>query len=294
MTREEAWQLLESERTHDRLRGARELARGAAASDKARLVAALGRETVVWIRKALEAAIERADGGERPGPLETVPWDELEPDIAAYARGSEDGVRSLLHELTPILGLLRLSLASEITDYRNSKSKRHLESLLSLVTAVKQLNEAATEVVTVEFDLASRVRAAAQAVSEELQHDVQFAGPEPLMVEGSPHLIELVVKNALRNAVESEQAAGISLPVLVSWDQTDRETWITVLDRGVGLPAGSEHAFAIGRTSKASHAGMGLAIVERAAQSLFGRVTLSPREGGGVAFELRWPRKLLG
>ena len=55
-----------------------------------------------------------------------------------------------------------------------------------------------------------------------------------------------------------------------------------------------DKAFEVGVTTKpkADHLGMGLAIARRAAHSLGGQVSLSPREGGGASFELRWPGRV--
>ena len=77
----------------------------------------------------------------------------------------------------------------------------------------------------------------------------------------------------------------------MSWEQTDTDVWVAVIDNGVGLATGTDQAFDIGTTtkSKAAHYGMGLSIAREAARSLDGTVSLVPREEGGARFELRWP-----
>ena len=104
-------------------------------------------------------------------------------------------------------------------------------------------------------------------------------------------LLELLLKNALRNAVEATSEAGEPFtPVTVTWGETDIDYWISVLDRGIGLPQRLESAFKIGASLKKGHLGVGLALAAQAADSMQGQISLTPRDGGGAQFEFRWPR----
>jgi signal transduction histidine kinase len=103
----------------------------------------------------------------------------------------------------------------------------------------------------------------------------------------------MALENGLRNAVEA--TAGhhddTGLPsVVVTWGTTDRDFYVSVLDRGVGLPGGVHRVFDIGSTTKRGHLGMGLALAKQAVRTLGGRVALRPRKDGGVGYEFRWPR----
>jgi signal transduction histidine kinase len=289
---QEIWNVLSSGGSHDRLRAAREVALNAGPEDREKIVAALSGESVSWVRHALSDGLIRASGGMPPLPVETTPWDDSEPEDGAYARGLEDATRSILHEINPLLGLLRVSASREIESYDSSRTRRTLDRLLNLVKGITQLNQAASALARTSFNLPEKLKSVCVSVSDELSFEVQLAGPDPHIVLGNPDLIDLVISNAVRNAVEAQQAAGVRTAVLVVWDSTDREFWISVLDRGIGLPPGSQYAFDRGISSKAMHAGLGLAIAQRAAHSLMGKLKLSPRDGGGTAFELRWPRGL--
>ncbi|MCH7931837.1 MAG: ATP-binding protein [Proteobacteria bacterium] len=150
-----------------------------------------------------------------------------------------------------------------------------------------------------------RAESGHDAVAEELVEDesavadgaleIRLIGPRPLVVFGDRSLIKLILINALRNAIEStiSAAPSDSEPLVMSWGDTDVDTWVTILDRGIGLPLAFDRAFAIGETtkSKQGHQGMGLAIAKQAADSIDGTVDLRPRDEGGAAFDVRWPHR---
>jgi signal transduction histidine kinase len=79
-------------------------------------------------------------------------------------------------------------------------------------------------------------------------------------------------------------------PIVIGWGETDRDLWLSILDRGKGFPQGFAKLFEIGTTTKKNHLGMGLALARQAALSLNGQITLAPRQPNGAKFEFRWPR----
>ncbi len=101
--------------------------------------------------------------------------------------------------------------------------------------------------------------------------------------------MELIIENGLRNACEATVGVRADGLVIVSWGETDRETWVTAVDEGPGLPPRRD-LFQIAVTTKDGHLGMGLAISQRAALSMGGGLTLASRTGGGAFYEFRWPR----
>ncbi len=290
MTRAEALALLSSGSTHDRLAAARFLSRHAIPKDREKITLALRDEAVVWIRNALQQALALSSGGVPARPIEATAFDDADDDPEAYLRGVIDTTRRFLHELNPLLGLIGLYAAQEIPEYGRSQTKAHLDRLSRLASALDKLSKAAEPVPTEVFDLASCIRLSVEAGTLAPAHMVEVSGPGSVRVHGSWALVDLIISNALRNALEAEAATGNARPVVVTWGTTDAEAWVSVLDRGVGLPPSSDRAFDIGTSSKREHMGMGLAIAKQAARSLGGTIRLSPREGGGVAFEFRWPQ----
>ena len=301
MDREAAFRLLTSENAHDRLRAARYLSRFATSADHDTLQKALAREDVVWIKRALRQALERcatfnltgSDGPELPEPEE----DAADIDDV-YAQAIEEVTRRLVHEIEPIIGAGRYYASKEIAEYQKSRTKRELDRLESLLLAIHTLSRAAETPTVHECDLAEQIRVVAD--SESLNHSVklELAGPSPLVVETDDSLVKLVVANGIRNAIEATEATAdasrSSNRVVLTWGETDRDYWIAIVDWGCGPPVGIDRMFEIGSTTKKNHLGMGLAIAERAALSLKGKVTLTPREDRGTLLEFRWPRPKVG
>jgi signal transduction histidine kinase len=298
MDRDAAFRLLSSDNAHDRLRAARYLSRHATSADHDALQKALAIEEVVWIKRALRQSLERSV------TFNLVIHDE--PDLAepkddptdiddVYAQAIEEVTRRLVHEIEPIIGAARYYATKEISDYQKSRTKRELERLESLLRAIHTLSKAAESPNFRECDLAEQIKVTAD--SESLNHTVklEMAGPSPLVAETDDSLVKLVVGNGIRNAIEATEAAaattvGFSNRVVLTWGETDRDYWIAIVDWGSGPPVGIDRMFEIGSTTKKNHLGMGLAIAERAALSLKGKVTLTPREDRGTKFEFRWPR----
>lgn len=292
MSTPDAWTLLASTNSHDRLRGARVLARAARPSERERIATALAAESVVWVRKALEEALLTAAAGRVPAEVTTGPAEYMEPTDEDLGHVWAEAMASLLHEVNPILGLLRVDGPREIQDYAASRCKLHVDRLAAVLQAFGDLGHAsAGRPNLVEFELSECLRALVDGLREQNPVEVEFNGPVPCLVYGDPRLTDLCITNAVRNALEAQRAAKVNAPILVTWGDTDRDYWVSVLDRGVGLPAGFMHAFDVGKTSKKAHTGLGLAIARRAARSMRGTAALRPRQGGGVAFELRWPHR---
>jgi len=290
MERGEALSLLEAPAPDDRLRGARCLVRTCVPNDSPSLQAALSKETNKWVRTALKKALKSLDT-EGPIPVEAGADDEEERIVEQItAEAVEETTRRLVHEIRPILGRLELAARSEISDYEESETKTQWKRLDRLIAFIDTLSRAASSPIYKEFDLATVITALVAAEAPNSGPSVRCTGPQPFLVLSDATFIEIIVANAIRNAVEASAGLHHTEPIVVTWDATDRDYWIAVLDRGCGLPAGSQKIFEIGSTTKKGHFGMGLATAKQAALSLNGRISFFPREGGGVKFECRWPK----
>jgi signal transduction histidine kinase len=287
VTHADAERSLTSSQTHERLAAARFFQRSAQPTDVPYLVRALRNETVGWIRHALESAILLAQGGQQARAIESSDASDDKERDEAYSRGVEDATKRFLHEVGRIAGMVRVHASREILGFEASGTLAQLDRLRGMLLAMQELTVAAQGAARESFDLPAYLRLIASDVTSELR--IETSGPSSLQVVGSRALVDLIIGNALKNAVEATVAAGSTSPVVMTWDFTEVDIWVAVLDRGVGLPPAFQRAFEIGTTSKASHFGMGLAIAGNAARSLDGTVTLRPRADGGVVFELRWP-----
>jgi nitrogen fixation/metabolism regulation signal transduction histidine kinase len=294
VTRDDALTLLSSDSAHQRLKGARFLVRGAQQSDLPLLRQARQRENVSYVKKSLDLVIMKlsqflaAPVGE---PLDEfdIP-EEVRRQIRSQAVEHVTGI--LLHEIASPIGLVRRSASREVGNFEGSRTKFYLDSLQRIFEAIEQLKGAAAAPKPEEFDLAELIHEIKLAETPSQKLDVSLHGPTPLIIRSDPTLVRLAVCNGLRNAIEAvaEASDNESHPIVVTWDSTDVDYWVAVLDRGPGLIGPIEPAFEIGKSTKQGHSGFGLAIARQAIETLGGSVTLQPATGGGALYEVRWER----
>jgi sensor histidine kinase regulating citrate/malate metabolism len=117
-------------------------------------------------------------------------------------------------------------------------------------------------------------------------------GQRPFAVKSDPALIQLAVRNGIRNAIEAvrESPTDDPHPIVLTWGETDTDYWIVVIDKGSGLVGPTDTVFELGKSNKTGHIGFGLAIARQAIETLGGAVILEPAAGGGTRYELRWDR----
>lgn len=291
MKASEALRLLESEHPHDRLRGARALLEKATAEEQPHLERALARETVSWVRQALQRTLdrlnERAPRANTSDATEDIVTDAVISDI--YLKAMEEVLSTLLHEVQPRIGYVRNAASREIDRFEESDTKSEIENLEKLLALLAELRRVSQTPSSVSFDLADLL---SQVVAELGDENVQLAGPRPLIVFGEPARVRLAFANGLRNAIEATLALedGSERKVVVNWGVDEEQYWISVVDEGPGVRGSLDGMFAIGRTTKHDHFGMGLPLARQAMLALGGQVTLAPSAQGGARFEIRWER----
>jgi signal transduction histidine kinase len=309
---------LESPSLATRLQAARFLGRTATAADRAALQRARQREAVPWVRSAIDKAIARAslEIGEASAGIVALPDDDAEPhDVAndIYSTAVQDVSDRYTHELRKIIGRARLHARSEMSEFEGSRTEHELGRLTQFLTGIERLGVAAAAPLLAEVDLAAVVGQEIDAVSDELDvrrpgrdrdadsgeppdHApgdgvglrIDRRGPTPLVVVADAGLVRIAVSNGLRNAIEASADVRAE-PVLVAWDETDRDIWIAIIDRGPGIAPGSDQLFEIGTTTKRNHAGLGLATARQAVLSHGGTVSLETLADGSTRFLVRIP-----
>ena len=291
MERTEALRLISSSTPDDRLRAARSLARTCVAEDLPALQAALAAEDNRWVKSALAKAIASINPQQSSAPISAgVEADEDHIMEQIYAEAVEETTKRLVHELRPILGRLDVSASEEIADYEKSATKVQWKRLKEFLAAIDRLSQAASSPRYSEFDLAAAIEETVTAERGDGTVPFQSAGLKPMMIVGDSTYVQMILANALRNAVEATHPLPKKEAIVVTWGSTDKDFWISVLDRGCGLPAAAQRIFEIGTTTKKDHLGMGLALASQAASSLNGRIDLAPREPSGARFEFRWQK----
>lgn len=287
MTRDEALQALDSEDSDTRLRGARALGQLAEPTDLVKLRSRARAESVPWIISALERAIAQATKG--PGVRQMLAVEELDDGLpTAYLEGVRRTTDRLVHELRTIAGTLYYWAERELADsYPASETRRQLQRLRECLDAVEQVGQAARAGTGDQFDIASLVGDEI-AATEYKDESVGRIGPSPHLVWGERGTLALVLRNALKNAIEACSPSKVE--VHVTWGETPEEYWIAVFNRGSGLPDDAEPLFDFGRSTKEGHVGAGLAIAAEAALAMGGTVALADQADGTTKFEFRWPR----
>ncbi|WP_165322321.1 sensor histidine kinase [Rhizorhabdus phycosphaerae] len=293
MTPEVLGRKLGSTDPRERLEAARFLVESAQTSHAGQIEAALGIETVGWVRGALRRALQKV----RPNaPAASAPEaSELSAVYAAqiYSDALETTAAQLIHEIEPILGSLRLSAEADVPNFDASDTARGLDRLDALVASLSRLRRAASAPKVEELALDRCIYAWVEEEAAGKAVRVLRAGPQDCTVEGDKGLICLSFVNGLRNAIDATKALETENDkypdITVNWGATDIDAWVAIVDSGVGFRGNVARAFDIGSTTKAGHLGMGLATAQQAMTSMDGSVRLIPGERG-VRFEMRWPK----
>ncbi|MFL5348919.1 MAG: ATP-binding protein [Hyalangium sp.] len=111
--------------------------------------------------------------------------------------------------------------------------------------------------------------------------------PELPLMQGDETLLQLALSNLLRYALRSSPVGG---KVRMALTRGPSGLAVVVEDQGAGLSGvDSQRVFEPFFTSRATGAGLGLAVVRRVALAHGGSVDVRDRRGGGARFELRLP-----
>ena len=287
MTRDEALLGLTSAEMGERLKAARFFALHAVSADRRKLRAALRKEMVPWIRRALERSLNKA------GPAEVVHANGSSDPSAHVlaelrAKAINEVASTIVHELSTIIGRLRLTVPEELDTYDESRTKVLVDSLATLLGGIRNLKTAVGRADYVECNLALQCRETC-ADFEEAGEIFHFAGPAPFMVEIDPGLFKLALANSGRNAVEE----AFMMPegersVTLNWGWAGHEFWVAVLDSGFGFERDPASMIDLGKSTKAEHIGFGLATAKQAMQAMEGDIYPSNTDNGGARVELRW------
>ena len=291
MTREDALADLSSRETDTRLRAARYFAMNAVGGDRRKLRAVLRKETVPWIKKALERAIQRAgpatDSSDGAAVVYADPPARLLAELRAQAIDEVAG--TIIHELSTIVASLKLSVPRDVANYAGSRTETLVNSLGSLLSGIRNLKTAASRAEYTQCELARECREACD-IFVEAGEIFRFGGPAPFLVEIDPNLLKLALTNIIRNAVEAVSAlpAGAERTVTLNWGRAGHELWVAVIDSGLGFEREPSSMVEFGCSTKDEHIGFGLATAKQAMQAMEGDLYPANAADGGARVELRW------
>jgi len=103
-----------------------------------------------------------------------------------------------------------------------------------------------------------------------------------------PVLLEQVLINLLRNAIEAQQDIGVDVPIQLSFEPTPSETRLYVKDCGRGI-ANPSNLFVPFYTTKKDGQGIGLALCRKIIEQHGGSIELLNRADGGAVATIRLP-----
>jgi signal transduction histidine kinase len=291
MTRDEALESLSSTETNVRLRAARFLAMNAENADRRKLRNALRRETVPWIKRALERSLERVGPAARTMHDGERHSEDSPPRLIAEVRAQviDEVAGTIIHELSTIVASLKLSAPRDASHYSGSRTETLVNSLASLLSGIRNIKAAASRANYSECDLAQECRDAC-SIFVDAGDVFRFAGPSPFLVEIDPDLLKLALTNVIRNAVEAVGPAGavIDRAVTLNWGKAGHEIWVSVLDTGPGFDQPVNSMIEFGKTTKDDHIGFGLGTAKQAMQAMEGDIYPSNAAEGGARVEIRW------
>lgn len=294
MDRHGALRALESDDNDARLKAARFMALNAKASDVEYLQEVIRREPIRWVRTALERAVARGATYTVAAPsylgAPAEPSDDVVRDIKAEA--IEEVAGTLIHEFSPVVGMLRARAKREIDGFEQSETKKLLDMLAALMRGVRELKSAAAVPHFQELELAELVAEAVTVLDGPDQDLVQSAGQSPFIVTVDRSQLLIALTNGIRNAVDAARSNEEIRPpvIVVNWGRAGAEDWLAIIDSGAGFPGNPAAAMKVGVTTKADHIGFGLATASQAMRTMEGDVYLSNGNDGGARFEIRWFR----
>lgn len=257
-------------------------------SDLGELHAARGYEVDYYVTLRLEQAILVLSGENVAIDVSAELTSEGSFDAELLARATEWVGGVILHEMEGPLGRAALYASREVNEYASSKTRAEIEGLRDIFRGVSQMVAASKPVRSAEIDVATLISDCATS----LGNDISLIGPRPFLAIADITLLGLAITNGLKNAIEATSGVLEPHPVVVNWGITDRDYWITILDKGTGVSGSSKSKFRVGTSTKSGHSGFGLAVAKRVIQAMNGHVSLASLSEGGAVYELRWSRVL--
>ena len=296
---DEYWMVLPRERL-ERTFPAQWIGWGAAA-----LLLSLGGAYLIVFRvtrplKTLSAAARAIGQGDRPPPLEERGPSELATVARAFNQMSRDlaqldADRALIlagisHDLRTPLARLRLGI--EISGADEATRDGMAADIEDMDKIIGQFLDFARETSGESPELTDLSALVAEVAEQYARRGTAIETSfEPLPALA---LRRKAIRRVLANLIENAlRYAGKETPVALHTRREGGSVVFEVLDRGPGIPA--EQAERLkrpftrleGARTDAKGAGLGLAIVDRIARSHGGELRLLPREGGGLAAQVR-------
>ncbi len=227
---------------------------------------------------------------------------------AHLARLQSDLLANVTHDLRTPLAAIRIHAQTLQTGLLQSDPRRAEDCLRTIVRETEWLDAMVDRVIS--WRAASKDRGLAEllrgsirpVVDEAAARFLRMVPPDEVQMSCSyesartvrhdPRVLEQAILNLLVNAAKYSAA-----PKRIALRVRDEGAWvvISVEDNGIGIPAGDvrrifEPFYRVkGAASRASGAGLGLAIVHHAVKAHGGKIVVDTKEGKGSRFSIFLP-----
>jgi two-component system, OmpR family, sensor kinase len=232
-------------------------------------------------------------------------FDAMAERIEALVAHDRRVLQDLSHELRSPLARLQLilDLAQNSADpaqaaayFRQAESEiARLDRMTGEMLALSRLEGGIPGMSCENVDVVELARECLQEAGLEARArrvELMQSGPGlPLVVYGSPPLLQRALDNLIANAIKFSAEGG---PIELHVDKAGGMAELSIRDRGPGVPEAELTSlfrpfFRGSNAARAEGHGLGLAIVQRVAKIHGGDLRAANREGGGLEVDLRLP-----
>lgn len=272
---------LRSAAPSDRARAAGWLVQNPQAITTRELMKALQAETVPQVRRMLLHVMEsrqKSTGNSRGNATVASPAAGTPPLSAAAVPEQVDIAALIRHELSPAVGWIRLAADSEIESFGTSKTneavrklQRRIDGLVAIIKSGEELNLRRLSLPQVltenwpEAHSAPTVTPAADGASIDIETD-----------EG---LFSMLLSNVFQNAIDASIDATGKAVAAITWGYTGQNYWVRVANPFEGNGFSLSDVVGVGSSSKMTHQGQGLSLVQTVADRLGLAITLEGASG---------------
>lgn len=269
---------LTSPSPNDRARAATWLVLNPQAISTRELMQALQTETVPRVRTTLLVVLEKRKGLIFPRVNSSDHKDTRADHPPRDLPDHVDIAALIRHELSPAVGWISLAADDEIPDFESSKTQeavnklqRRINGLVAMIKSSQELN--------------LRRLVLPQAIIDNWPDSLSapeitpHSSPARLEIETDEGLFSILLSNALQNAIDASRDAVGEPAAQISWGYTDQNYWVRIVNPFKGNQFTLADVVGVGSTSKPSHQGHGLSLVETVANRLGIAINLEGHSG---------------
>lgn len=218
--------------------------------------------------------------------------------FSTFRKAEQDQVwagmaKETAHQLgTPISSLMAWNQLLESKGVDESITVEINKDIDRLNTVTNRFSKIGSQAVLESSDIVKIVQDASDYLRNRISNKIELefiSSKDSIMIPANSSLIEWVIENITKNAVDSMEGRG---RIEIRIEQKEDEVFIDIEDNGKGIPAGKlKSVFQPGFTTKKRGWGLGLSLVKRIIEEFHkGKVyVLQSEVGKGTTFRIQLP-----